>query len=163
MATLEKTTLLKSFALRLRNSLIAAGYHSTRSPSGVDIHRFSVMTGYSPQICRKYLRGQALPESSKLVDIAEQLNVSPGWLLFGDCHSSNPGEHHKITISKDLLHYIFSHVSKLSQPDCPNALQLSNLFLTLTADISQMNADPDQSKKIVDLALFSARKLAELD
>ena len=158
MRSIEKSNLSERFAQRLRESLIAAGYSSTRTPSGVDIFSFAALIGHSPQICRKYLRGQALPSSSKLEEIAKILNVSPGWLLFGDCHSQHsPAEDNKITINKELLHYIFSHMSSLYQSEGPSN-QYSDFFLELTQDVSQINADPEQSKKIVDLSLSSARQ-----
>lgn len=161
MTTIEKNNLLQSFADRLRGTLIARGYCSTRTPSGVDIHRFAQLAGHSPQICRKYLRGQAIPSPEKLANIAKKLDASPGWLLFGDCHSTQTMEEHKITISKELLHYIFSYVSALSQPVGANPEMLCDFFLELTQDVSQINVDSRQSKKIVDLALFSIKQFTQ--
>lgn len=154
---MEKVNLVKQFANRLRDTLIAANYSSSRSTSGVDIHRFAAMTGYSPQICRKYLRGQAIPEPSKLAEIASKLNVSPGWLLFGDSHTNGHDEEHKITISKDLLHYIFTHANTLYSEEHSNHDVLPNFLIELTRDVSQINANDEQSKKIIDLALFSVK------
>ncbi|MDP3561941.1 MAG: helix-turn-helix domain-containing protein [Legionellaceae bacterium] len=150
---MEKINLVKQFADRLRDTLIAANYSSSRSTSGVDIHRFAEMTGYSPQICRKYLRGQAIPETNKLAEIAEKLNVSPGWLLFGDSHVNTQHEENKITISKDLLHYIFTHANSLYHAEHSNSEVLPKFLLELTNDVSQINANEEQSKKIIDLAL----------
>ncbi len=153
---MEKNVLIKQFAKRLKDALIGANYVSSRSTSGVDIHRFAEMTGYSPQICRKYLRGQAIPEPNKLAQIADELNVSPGWLLFGDSHAKDQSRENKISISKDLLHYIFTHANTLYN-DEHSVDVLPNFLLELTQDISQINADHEQSKKIIDLALFSAK------
>lgn len=153
-----KNNLSEAFAHRLRQALINKGYCSARTPSGVDMHRFAQLTGHSQQICRKYLRGQAIPNPNKLAEIAEQLEVSPGWLLFGDCHSKSGMETQKITINKNLLHYIFSHVAALSHSATTRTEKLSDFFLELTQDVSRINVDPDQSKKIVDLALFSIKQ-----
>lgn len=150
---MEKTNLIKQFAHRLRDTLIAENYCSTRSTSGVDIHRFAKMAGHSPQICRKYLRGEAIPELNKLVEIASKLNVSPGWLLFGDSHANHQAEEHKITISKNLLHYIFTHANMLYQSERSHQDQLPNFLLELTKDVSQIAVNDEQSKKIIDLAL----------
>ncbi|WP_133131328.1 helix-turn-helix domain-containing protein [Legionella yabuuchiae] len=152
---MEKIDLTKQFAERLRDSLISAGFHSKRSTSGVDIHSLAEITGYSSQICRKYLRGEAIPEPSKLIDIANRLNVSPGWLLFGDrqpdCTSSA-----QVTIPKNLLHYIFMQASELYRTsDSPH--EIANFLMDLILDISQINANEEQSKKIIDLALTSAK------
>src|SRR5580692_1281071 len=81
---MEKVDLTKQFSYRLRDAMIAAGFNSQRSTSGVCIHKLAEITGYSVQICRKYLRGEAIPEPLKLAEIAAKLHVSPGWLLFGD-------------------------------------------------------------------------------
>lgn len=81
---MEKVNLAKQFANRLRDAMIAAGFNSQRSTSGVCIHTLSEITGYSVQICRKYLRGEAIPDPVKLREIAVKIHVSPGWLLFGD-------------------------------------------------------------------------------
>lgn len=154
---MEKGKLIQQFADRLRISLIDAGYGSKRSLYGVNINRFAAMTGYSPQICRRYLRGEAIPEPNKLAEIANELKVSPGWLLFGDCHSSHADEENKITISKDLLHYIFTHVNNLYTKENTEKDILSKFLLDLTNNVSQINADNEQSKKLIDLAMFSVK------
>lgn len=153
---MEKTNLAKQFADRLRDAMVAAGYNSQRSTSGVCIHKLSEITGYSLQICRKYLRGEAIPEPVKLVDIATKLQVSPGWLLFGDSLHEQDVSQDKISISKNLLHYIFAKASclysgSLSEPE------ISNFLLELITDVSQIKASEEQSKKIIDLALASAK------
>jgi len=153
---MQKVDLTKQFACRLRDTLIAAGYNSPRSTSGVDIHKLAEITGYSSQICRKYLRGEAIPEPAKLTEIAAELHVSPGWLLFGDCHDDIKASSKTITISKTLLHYIFSNAGELFNKE-DSEHEIPDFLVELTNDISQINANEDQSKKIIDLALSSAR------
>lgn len=154
---MEKIDLVEQFASRLKSSLIDANYRSSRSPSGVDINKFAQMAGYSTQICRKYLRGKAIPEPNKLAEIAEKLNVSPGWLLFGDSHAKSTNEENKITINKDLLHYIFTHANLLYTNEHAKKEVLPSFLLELTNNVSQIQADNEQSKKIIDLALFSVQ------
>ena len=154
---MEKDKLINQFAERLRNALINSDYSSRRSAYGVNINKFAAMTGYSTQICRRYLRGEAIPEPNKLAEIAKELNVSPGWLLFGDCHSMRDGEENKITISKDLLHYIFTHANSLYTNENTQREMLPTFLLELTNNVSQIDADNEQSKKIIDLALFSVK------
>lgn len=153
---MEKIDLIKQFAQRLRSSMIAKGYHSTRSTSGVDIHKLAELTGCSPQICRKYLHGLVIPEPAKLTELALKLDVSPGWLLFGDSHSTETVEENKITISKDLLHYIFSHANQLYNAN-QSGDDVPDFLLELTHDVCQIEANDEQSKKIIDLALSSAK------
>jgi transcriptional regulator with XRE-family HTH domain len=152
---LEKIDLIQQFSHRLKDAMIACGYHSSRSTSGVDIHKLVEMTGYSPQICRKYLRGEVIPEPAKLTELAAKLNVSPGWLLFGDSHSNAGVVENKITISNELLHYIFAHASQLYTPN-QSPSEAPDFLLNLTREISQIETSEDQSKKIIDLALSSA-------
>lgn len=151
---MEKVDLTKQFAYRLRDAMLAAGFNSQRSTSGVCIHKLAEITGYSVQICRKYLRGEAIPEPFKIVELAAKLNVSPGWLLFGDSHNDNPVSHDKIIISKILLHYVFTRAAKLYNTANQNN-EVPGFLLELINDVSQINASEEQSKKIIDLALSS--------
>jgi transcriptional regulator with XRE-family HTH domain len=148
---MEKNTVSLYFSERLKDALIKAGLHSLRSTSGVDIHKLVEITGYSPQICRKYLRGQAIPEPYKLIEIAEKLNVSPGWLLFGDHKQSEDQEN--ILISKQVLHYIFSKAQVLY--NTPKVHTVADFLVQLSCDISQISTTAVQSKKIIDLAFTS--------
>ncbi len=153
---MTKIDLIQQFAHRLQNAMIAKGFHSSRSTSGVDIHKLVEITGYSPQICRKYLSGHVIPEPSKLAEIAAKLSVSPGWLLFGDSHSNlDQNDSHKIIINKELLHYIFIHANELYSAK-PSDEDIPDFLLNLTDDVSQIETSTEQSKKIIDLALSSA-------
>ena len=151
---MEKSSLNLQFAKRLRTAMINAGFGSTRSASGVQINKLAEMTGCSVQICRKYLQGLVIPELSKLSALAEKLHVSPGWLLFGESHSTPQQYENKITISKNLLHYIFTYANQLYNIN-NSTDTISNFLLDLTHNVSQLNANDEQSKKIVDLAMRS--------
>ena len=153
---MEKVNLAKQFADRLRDAMIAARFNSQRSTSGVCIHKLAEITGYSLQICRKYLRGEAIPDPVKLVEIATKLHVSPGWLLFGDSHNDQGIAQEKISINKNLLHYIFSKASCLYNDMLPEQ-EIPNFLIELIHDVSLIHADEEQSKKIVDLALTSLK------
>ncbi|CAM2808732.1 putative transcriptional regulator [Legionella steigerwaltii] len=153
---MEKINLAKQFADRLRDAMIAAGFNSQRSTSGVCIHKLSEITGYSVQICRKYLRGEAIPEPVKLVEIAGKLHVSPGWLLFGNSQNDQGITREKITVNKNLLHYLFTKASCLYNSTLLEQ-EIPNFLMELINDISLINADEVQSKKIIDLALASVK------
>lgn len=152
---MEKLDFGKQFSLRLKDALIKAGYHSTRSSFGVDIQKLVKLTGYSEQICRKYLRGEAMPEITKIQEIATELKVSPGWLLFGENNHSQSDEN--LVINKELLLYIFCKANKLYNR--ANA-ELPEFLLELVTDLSAIKADLEQLKKIVDLALLSVQKFS---
>lgn len=153
---MEKVDLTKQFSYRLRDAMIAAGFNSQRSTSGVCIHKLSEITGYSLQICRKYLRGEAIPEPLKLTEIAAKLHVSPGWLLFGDSHNDQGIAQNKVSISKNLLHYIFTRAASLYNGSLKEH-EIPDFLMELINDISLINANEDQSKKIIDLALASVK------
>lgn len=153
---MEKVDLTRQFSYRLRDAMISAGLNSQRSPSGVCVHKLAEMTGYSLQICRRYLRGDALPEPAKLVELAAELNVSPGWLLFGDSCNDLPVRDNNLTISKNLLHYVFSRAGDLYTAGHERK-EIPDFLLELITDLSQINANEEQSKKIIDLALSSVR------
>ena len=73
-----------SFGARLKLAMIQKGFSSNRSPYGVDVTHLSKITQHSPQICRKYLKNTALPSKDTIMRLSEALDVSPGWLLFGE-------------------------------------------------------------------------------
>jgi transcriptional regulator with XRE-family HTH domain len=153
---MEKVNLTKQFSYRLRDAMIAAGFNSQRSASGVCIHKLAEITGYSVQICRKYLRGEAIPDPVKLIEIAAKLHVSPGWLLFGDAHDDQSISKNKLTISRNLLHYIFMRAVCLYNGDLKEQ-EIPDFLMDLINDISLINANEEQSKKIIDLALSSVK------
>ncbi|MBA2650346.1 MAG: helix-turn-helix transcriptional regulator [Legionella sp.] len=136
--------------------MITAGFNSQRSVSGVSIHKLSEITGYSLQICRKYLRGEAIPEPTKLLEISQKLNVSAGWLLFGNGQDALNPSPDKIIIRKNNLHYIFLKVGDLYN-DRLLEQEVANFLMELVNDVSLINATDEQSKKIIDLALSSVK------
>lgn len=157
---MEKVNLTQQFAYRLRDAMLAAGFNSQRSTSGVCIHKLAEITGYSVQICRKYLRGEAIPEPVKLVEIATKLKVSPGWLLFGDAHNDQQLAKKDILISKNLLHYVLSQSTYLYNSQLTEH-EVADFLLELINDLSLISANEEQSKKIIDLALSSAKHFSQ--
>jgi transcriptional regulator with XRE-family HTH domain len=154
---MEKTELAKQFSLRLKEAMLAANLSSTRSTSGVCIHKLAEMTGYSLQICRRYLSGQAMPEAPKLMELAIHLGVTPGWLLFGDNPQQGSGLDDNIVISKNILSYIFSNAANLYQKS-PKSDEVSSFLVKLIEDVSQIaTRNEDESKKIIDLTFGSAK------
>jgi transcriptional regulator with XRE-family HTH domain len=153
---MDKDHLTKQFACRLRDAMLSAGFNSQRSTAGVSIHKLAEITGYSVQICRKYLRGEAIPEPLKLVELAHKLNVSPGWLLFGDTHCDSSLSSNTIAINKKLLKYIFSKAGFLYSNE-QTEKEAATFLIELIIDISQINTNEEQTKKIIDLAFSSIR------
>lgn len=156
---MEKVDLTKQFAHRLKDAMLAAGFYSKRSTSGVCIHTLVDITGYSTQICRKYLRGEAIPEPNKIVDIAHRLDVSPGWLLFGDEHNDGPFSQKNVTIHKNLLKLVFMRARSLYNANSDES-EIADFLLSLIEDLSQINASESQSLKIIELAFDSLDRLS---
>ena len=157
---MQKVDLTKQFAYRLRDAMLEAGFNSQRSTSGVCIHKLAEITGYSVQICRRYLRGEAIPEPGKLVEIAQHLRVSPGWLLFGDQNQVERNPEHQLVLSKNLLHYMFTMVGSLYTSSRRHD-EIADFLTALIADMEQIKAPEEQLKKIIDLALSSVKHFDE--
>lgn len=153
---MSKQAIYSAFAERLREAMISAGHHSTRSNSGVCIHTLTNITGYSRQICRKYLQAEVLPEPHTLLKLAHALNVSPGWLLFGEDRRKVPVQGECITIDKAVLEYVLTHQSNPYQQIRPEH-DIPNFLLNLIQEISELEGTQAHLKKIVDLALSSAQ------
>jgi len=142
------------FSQRLIQAMNAAGFTSNRSTVGVDVNRLAEITGYSSVICRKYLKGQAIPEPTKMIDIAQALNVSPGWLLFGDQQICKNVDNTYISINKNLLEYLFNQAEILYHVGRPKE-EIAQFLMELVNDVREISADEVQSKKIIDLAISS--------
>ncbi|MDF1683896.1 MAG: transcriptional regulator [Legionellaceae bacterium] len=158
---MNKIQLAEQFSKRLLDAMRASGHHATRSSSGVDVHALVEITGYSSQICRKYLRGEAVPEPNKLLEIAQALDTTAGWLLFGEAQAALTPPENYVLLNKALLHYLLTQAAPIYQtePDNPEVPE----FLTELADnISQISADEAQSKQIIDLALSSATRFHDV-
>jgi len=46
------------------------GHTASRSPNGICIRTLAEFVGASEQICRRYIRGVALPDYEKIIDLA---------------------------------------------------------------------------------------------
>ena len=69
------------FAQRVRERLRALGY--VRPDGSEDISAFTVKKGYIITLFYKYLT-HTTPSRENLLRLAQDLEVSPSWLLFGD-------------------------------------------------------------------------------
>lgn len=154
--TTKKIAFVEHFANRLHEAMRAAGHASGRSTSGIDIHQLVEITGYSAQMCRKYLRGEAMPDPMKLHEIAQHLGVSPGWLLFG--HAIETTEKFPQTylyVNQQNLRTLFEKAEALYQQQ-KNTAQRTDFLMNLVHNISQTNLSEAQSHQMIELALSSA-------
>lgn len=150
------TSLTKQFSARLRVAMLKAGLDSQRSASGADIHELSKITGCSLQICRKYIQGKVMPGLSKLIDIATALQVTPGWLVFGDVNNSQKESNENVIIRKEALEYIFMKIAGLTTNKNMSE-NFSVIMLELVNTIASINGTEAQNKQIIDLILVSPK------
>ncbi|STX97364.1 transcription factor [Legionella pneumophila] len=73
----------QSFANRLISALKDRGYTASRSPNGICIKTLAEFTGASEQICRRYIRGDALPDYEKVKQLAFHLQVNQAGYYLG--------------------------------------------------------------------------------
>ncbi|MEI6094901.1 MAG: helix-turn-helix transcriptional regulator [Gammaproteobacteria bacterium] len=146
-----------SFGARLKLAMINNGFNSHRSPYGVDISRLARITQHSPQICRKYLKNTALPSKETVLRLSEALNVSPGWLLFGESSSQHKNfvslspallrcvieegfavQHH-FKSNHDFADFLMHIVEKIQKFDLPD-LEIRQIIRCMTSAIGYIDA-----------------------
>ena len=145
---------VKDFANRLIHAMKLAGHTASRSPNGICMKTLANFAGSSEQICRRYIRGEALPDINKVIKIASNLNQSPGWLLFGDLNEANTTKQ-SILIDEDLLHYILDRSYHLYRQELGDTNDYPDFVLELIRDVQQIDTDAKNSHKIVDIAIGS--------
>lgn len=142
----------QSFANRLIQTLKDKGYTASRSPSGICIPTLAQFTGASEQICRRYIRGDALPDYEKVKLMAQHLQVNPGWLLFGDEGDTKPKEN---IIDNALLHYILKQSHHLYPASHNRSDDYADFVLELLKEVRAIDTSKDNLVKIIDLAIGS--------
>lgn len=146
---MEHALIAKQFAMRLRESMISSGFASSSTVSGVNLSKLSEITGCSMQICRKYVQGNAMPGYSKLIKLAKSLNVSPGWLTFGDEISHSREQEPLISIKEESLHYILKEASHLREH--LNKIDYADYLITLIKSVVSLDCSVDLTSKVINL------------
>ncbi len=116
--------------------------------------------GASEQICRRYIRGDALPDFEKVTNIAASLNTSPGWLLFGEIPSTETAYKSK-PIDDDLLHYILNKSYQLYREETENTDDFADFVLELVRDVREIDTSKANLEKIIDMAVGSISSYKE--
>lgn len=140
----------KPFSHRLLDAMKTNGHTDSRSPNGICMNTLAEFAGASVQICRRYVRGDALPDYDKIVSIATHLKISPSWLLFGEKDSS------KFTqIDNELLLYIITRCSELYFGKNEETEEFSQFVIKLVKEVQKINGNPETLEHVIDLALDS--------
>lgn len=143
----------QSFANRLIQTLKNKGHSTSRSPNGICIKTLAEFTGASEQICRRYIRGDALPDYEKVKQLAHHLQINPGWLLFGDEGDTSSK---KNEIDENLLHYILKHSHHLYPPITNGSNDdYADFVLELLNEVREIDTSENNLLKIIDLAISS--------
>lgn len=143
----------KSFSSRLINAMKSNMHIAARSPNGICVKKLSEFAGASEQICRRYIRGDALPDYEKVIKIANALNTFPGWLLFGEEPVSNKQQ--PKAIDDDLLHHILNKSHFLYKGEAVNTDDYADFVLELIRDIREIDTSKENLKKFIELAISS--------
>lgn len=149
----------KNFANRLINSMKAKGHIALRSSNGICIKTLAEFAGASEQICRRYIRGDALPDYEKVINIASHLHISAGWLLFGE--QEQPESNKTNFIDEELLHYILKKSHHLSLEETGNTDDYADFVLELVRDLREIDTSKENLQKIIDLAIGSISSYKE--
>lgn len=157
----NRGSILKQFSERLVSQLKKNGFSSLRSSSGVRVGELSRKIGCSTQMARKYVLGQALPDSSVIMSMSNWLGVSPGWLLFGNAaRSMGQGDRELVAIDYDLLETILSLSSTLFTNNS-DPKEIVQFIIDVVYDASHLNADRDTIIKMVEMAVSSASRFSQ--
>ncbi|HAT7873611.1 TPA: transcriptional regulator [Legionella pneumophila] len=148
----------QSFANRLISILKDRGYTASRSPNGICIKTLAEFTGASEQICRRYIRGDALPDYEKVKQLAFHLQINPGWLIFGEEGHAMPK---KNEIDETLLHYILKQSHHLYPVSHGSNDDYADFVLGLIKEVRAIDTSENNLLKIIDLAIGSISSYEE--
>ena len=144
------------FSTRLIEAMLANGHSTSRSPSGICMKTLSVFTGASEQICRRYIRGDALPDYEKISKLATNLKISPGWLLFGEEKMPR-----NVKLEENVLHYILKHIHSLYPVSQMGHSDYADFVLELFREVRSIDTTENNLLKIIDLAIGSISSYEE--
>ena len=140
----------KQFSYRLIDAMKANGHTDSRSPNGISMDTLAEFAGASVQICRRYIRGDALPDYDKVVSIATHLKISPSWLLFGEKDAT------KFTqIDADLMSYIVQKCSVLYFGAGEKTDEFVQFLMKLIREVQKINGNRETLEHVINLALDS--------
>lgn len=160
----DRTALCNKFGKRLNSLLQKEGYTSQRSKAGTEVAQLADVAGVSFQMARKYALGLALPDYHILHKIANWLNVSPSWLLFGEKEPVIPEKiksNSSIEIETDLLKYILTKCAVLF-PNDNQPEKIMNYIMSVIYDASHIEADKKTILKMIDMMISSAMQLSSI-
>lgn len=156
---MDRKEFAEHFAKRLVLIMQEKGHTSGRSKDKIDIAQLAKAAGSSYQMARRYTLGQAVPDFHIIFKIAEWLEISPSYLLFGQKPHLVANPEDNITIQKDLLQYILIKCADLFVY-VNNTKELANFLVESIYNISMIDTDIKNIYNIIDMILQSAKIFA---
>ena len=156
---MEREEIKIKFANRLARELRNKGLISNTSSSGVQVTQMASAIDCSPQMVRKYVLGEAMPDYLAAIKMSNWLGVAPGWLIFGDeanVFNSDSNNQEQIKIEKDVLEYALENLIPLISSS-KNQKEIISFIVSILFDASYISADTEKIKKIIDMAVNSAK------
>jgi transcriptional regulator with XRE-family HTH domain len=156
---LEREHLVQSFSRRLTQLIQNKGLGSEKSKAGVKLKELAEVSNCSHQMARRYAMGDALPDIDVTFKIAKWLQVSPGWLLFGEESTipNNINQKNLIQIEPDLLEYILVKCAPLFLIT-KDTQELISFIMDIINDTTYIEADKKDILKIVDISIKSVMR-----
>lgn len=147
------------FAQRLVDTLVDKGYTSSRTK--VNARELADAIGCSYQMARKYVVGVALPEFETIQKIAIWLDVSAGWLLFGETeHVDRNDKDERLNLNLDIVRHIINKILPL-YANCGNLDEVVDFAVDVFYDASHINADKTTILKCIDMAIDSVERFSK--
>lgn len=141
------------FSERLREVMIKKGHASRTAACGVSPAALSKAIGCFTEMALRYLDGRSVPTPDNVLKIAEWLEVDPSYLLFGKQENKYQLTN-KILIDKNIIDYTLKKIIPLIKGS-NNELEIVSFFSSILSDVSLINMENDELKKVVDLAVKS--------
>lgn len=154
---MERNQFVSGFASRITELMQQANLNSANSKARVKVTQLAEIAGCSHQMARRYVLGEALPDIDVIYKIAKWLNVSPGWLLFGEetIIPDNIEQKNIVQIDSDLLEYILTK-SMLLFPIAVEPKELVPFIINIIHDVIHIKAEKEEIFKIIDISINSA-------
>ncbi|MFZ9036128.1 MAG: helix-turn-helix domain-containing protein [Francisellaceae bacterium] len=156
---MERTTLLASFSRRLVERMIKKGYGSCASKAKVTIKELAEVAECTPQMARRYALGEAFPDAVTIYHIAKWLDISPGWLLYGEEGDKNTKFK---KLDKNMIDYLIAKSAHLLTGGLNNQKEVLKFIFDLAYGISKMDISDEMIKKMIDLSIKSAECFSHL-
>ncbi len=150
---MDKKAYNLEFSERLREIMIKKGHASRTASCGVSPASLSKAVGCYTEMALRYLDGRSVPSPENALKIAEWLEIDPAYLLFGKQENQYPFPN-KILIDKDIIDYTLKKIIPLIKKS-NNELEIVSFFSSILSDVSLINMENDELKKVVDLAVKS--------